>query len=166
MEPQAVALAQNEMLFGERNYEQALDFVISQAGRELLIFDQDFSKGAYSSTARYDLLRDFLARDGRNRLVVVLQNTDYFVTRCPRLYGLLASFGHAMFVHETGDEAKAARDCFVVADRKHYLRRIHSDHARFRYAFDEDAIASQLCTRFDELLQGTGDQVTMTRLGL
>ncbi len=166
MEPQAVALAQNEILFGERNYEQALDFVISRAERELLIFDQDFTKGAYSSTARYDLLRDFLARDSRNHLVVVLQDTDYFVTRCPRLYGLLASFGHAMSIHEAGGEAKAARDCFVIADRKHYLRRIHIDHARFRYVLDDGATASQLHARFDELLQATGEQITATRLGL
>ena len=98
MDPQAAALAQNEILFGERAYEQALDLVIGQAERELLIFDQDFSKGAYGSAGRHDLLRDFLARDRNNRLIVVLQEADYFVMRCPRLDGLLASFGHAMSV--------------------------------------------------------------------
>lgn len=166
MDPQAAALPQNEILFGERHYERALDLVISQAERELLIFDQNFSKGAYGSSDRHDLLRDFLARDRSNRLIVVLQEADYFVTRCPRLYGLLASFGHAMSIHETGAEAKAARDCFVIADRKHYLRRIHSDHARFKYALADVQAASRLYARFEELLQAADGRIAATRLGL
>ncbi|HYG12530.1 MAG TPA: hypothetical protein VD885_00140 [Methylophilaceae bacterium] len=166
MDPQVAVLAQNEILLGERNYEQALDLVIGQAERELLIFDQDFSKGAYRSTGRHDLLRDFLARDRSNRLIVVLQEADYFVTHCPRLYGLLASFGHAMSIHEAGDEAKGARDCFVIADRKHYLRRIDIDHARFKYALADVETANRLYARFDELRQGVVGRITATRLGL
>src|SRR5690606_5627767 len=110
-------LAQHEILSGERDYEQALDIVINTAERELLIFDQDFSRGAYAGVARYQALRDFLSRDSRNRLSIVLQDVGYFVSRCPRLYGLLSIYGHAMTVHETGEEAKAVRGCFVVADR-------------------------------------------------
>lgn len=163
---QEATLAQNEILIGERDYEQALDIVIAGAERELLIFDQDFSKGAYASAARYDVLRDFLAKDSRNRVTVVLQDAGYFATRCPRLQALLATYGHAMSVHETGAEAKAVRDCFVVADGRHYLRRFHIDQARFKYALDDDASAQLLQARFEELLQAAADKIAATRLGL
>ena len=162
---QEFKLAQNAILVGERDYEQALDFIIAGAERELLIFDQDFSKGGYASAARHDLLRDFLAKDRRNRLMIVLQDVGYFVAHCPRLHGLLATFGHAMSVHETGDEAKGLRDSFVVADRRHYLRRFHIDQARFRYALDDGGSAQLLRARFEELLQ-VSDRMAATRLGL
>ena len=163
---QEATLVQNEILFGERDYEQALDIVIASAERELLIFDQDFSKGAYASAARHAVLRDFLMKDSRNRIKVVLQDAGYFVTRCPRLQALLATYGHAMSVHETGAEAKAVRDCFVVADGRHYLRRFHIDHARFKYALDDDASAQLLQARFEELLQACADKLAATRFGL
>jgi hypothetical protein len=158
-------LAQHEILSGERDYEQALDIVINTAERELLIFDQDFSRGAYAGVARYQALRDFLSRDSRNRLSIVLQDVGYFVSRCPRLYGLLSIYGHAMTVHETGEEAKAVRDCFVVADRRHYLRRFHVDQARFRYARDDGETAQLLQARFEELMQ-SASRFAATRLGL
>ncbi len=49
-------LAPNTIILGERNYEAALDLVIAQAENELLIFDQDFVRGNYASSKRFELL--------------------------------------------------------------------------------------------------------------
>ena len=56
-------LLEDQVIIGERNYEQALDMVIARATRQLLIFDKDFSKGAYASLRRAEAIRDFLAKD-------------------------------------------------------------------------------------------------------
>lgn len=165
-EPTARELMENQIITGERNYEQALDNVIASAKRELLIFDADFCKGAYNSRARYALLRDFLASGRHNRLAIVLHETGYFTSHCSLIHELLAVYGHAMTVYETGEQAKAARDCFVVADRKHYLRRFHIDHARFKYALDDKDTANMLNCRFNELLEASSQSMAATRLGL
>jgi hypothetical protein len=159
-------LPEDQVLTGERAYEQALDLVIASAERELLIFDEDLSQGAYASLERYELIREFLAKNRHNRLVFVLQDTHFFTTRCPRLYELLSVYGHAMTVYETDEQAKAARDCFVLADQKHYLRRFHIDHARFRYAFNDENTANMLNLRFAELLEASSRTISASRLGL
>lgn len=159
-------LKPNTVIIGERNYAAALDLVIAQAKHELLIFDQDLSKGDYASQARYALLRDFLNISPQNKLTIIVQNTEFFSLHCPRLFELLTIYGHRMMVYETNDVAKIAKDCFVIADKRHYLRRFHIDQARFKYKLDdEDALAS-LLLRYGELKAETADAISITQLGL
>lgn len=156
----------DEILLGERNYAAALNLVIAAAGHELLIFDEDLSRGDYASRNRFELIRAFLAKGSRNRLVIVLHDTTYFTQHCPHLHGLLETYGHVMTVYETNDQAKVAKDCFVIADQMHYLRRFHVDQARFRYAFNDAETANMLNMRFNELLEATSRSVSITNLGL
>jgi hypothetical protein len=159
-------LVANQILTGERNYEAALNLVIKSAERELLIFDQDLSKGDYTSLARLVLLRDFLTKNRLNKLVIVLNDTGYFINHCPRLCELLQTHSHAMTVYATNEEAKVAKEMFLIADQTNYLRRFHTDQARFKYAFDDLETVNMLNKRFDELLQATTHTVSITTLGL
>jgi len=159
-------LIENQVLTGERNYESVLDLVIQSAERELLIFDQDISRGGYGSLKRFELIRDFLARGRQVKLILVMHNTDYFTTQCPRLYELLRIYGHVMTVYQTNEQAQVAKDTFVIADSKHYVRRFHIDQARFKYAFDDIETVAMLNMRFDELLQETSHTISVTALGL
>ena len=159
-------LQPNSIILGERNYEAALDEVIARANSELLIFDQDFVRGNYASVARHDVLSDFLSKDPLSKLTIILQSAEHFVKNCPRLFELLKRYRHKMTVYETNDVAKVAKDCFVIADKSHYLRRFHIDQARFKFAFEDAIEAANLNMRFDELLEETADTVSATRLGL
>lgn len=154
------------IILGERNYEAALDLVIAEAKDELQIFDQDFVRGDFASPNRFMLLYDFLSRNPLSKLTIVLQSADYFVNNCPRLFELLRLYGHKMIIYETNDNAKIAKDCFVIADKRHYLRRFHIDQARFKYAFDDEIESANLLTRFNELLDETTEAVSVTKLGL
>lgn len=161
-------LLENTIIIGERNYEIALDLVISNAQNELLIFDQDLVKGGYASTKRFTLIEQFLNKNQHNKLSIILHNMQFFKSQCPRLFDLLFSYGHKMAVFETNDAAKIAKDCFVIADKQHYCRRFHIDQARFKYALnngDEETLAG-LLTRYDELLAETANVVLATKLGL
>jgi hypothetical protein len=71
-----------------------------------------------------------------------------------------------MVVYETNDAAKVAKDCFVIADKRHYLRRFHIDQSRFKYALDDLEECANLNMRFDELLDETADVVSATKTGL
>jgi hypothetical protein len=159
-------LKPDTIILGERNYEAALDLVIAEAKDELLIFDQDFARGNYTSPNRFMLLYDFLSRNPLSKLTVILQSSEYFVNNCPRLFELLRLYGHKMMVYETNDHAKIAKDCFVIADKRHYLRRFHIDQARFKYALEDEIESANLLTRFGELLDETNEAVSVTKLGL
>ncbi len=159
-------LKPNSIILGERNYEAALDLVIENATQELLIFDQDFTRGNYASVKRHALISDFLSKNPQSQLTIILQSAEYFVNNCPRLFDLLKLFSHKMTVYETNDTAKVAKDCFVIADKRHYLRRFHIDQARFKYAFDDETEAANLLMRFSELLDETTESVSATKLGL
>jgi hypothetical protein len=159
-------LAPNTIILGERNYEAALDIVIGQAENELLIFDQDFTHGDYASSKRFELIQAFLSKHSLSKLTIILQDTEHFIQHCPRLFELLTLYGHKMVVFATNDNAKVAKDCFVIADKQHYVRRFHIDQARFKYALNEVEECANLGMRFDELLDETTEAVSATKLGL
>ena len=162
----ANTLQANTVQTGERNYAAALNLVIAAAQHELRIFDQDFSCGDYISVKRYELLRDFLSKNASSKLTIILQYAQHLVDNCPRLLGLLEAYGHKMTVYETNDAAKVAKDCFVIADKCHYVRRFHMSQARFKFALDDKIEAANLNGRFDELLDETIETVSITKLGL
>ncbi len=159
-------LAQNTILLGEWDYQTAINTVIAQAERELLIFDQDLARGDYASIKRTELIRTFLAKSRSNKLTVVVHDASYFMQSCPRLFGLLEIYGHSMTVYQTNEEAKVAKDCFVIADQSHYIRRFHIDQARFKYALNDIDTSAMLNMRFEELLQATSHTISPTSLGL
>ncbi|MDP3609967.1 MAG: hypothetical protein Q8R74_12905 [Methylophilus sp.] len=160
------ALIPNTIILGERLYAQAIELVIQQAQHTLLMFDQDFSRGDYANVLRHQSLHQFLSRDAHTALTIVLHQSDYLTTHCPRLMELLTTYGHKMTVYITNDSAKVAKDCFVIADNLHYVKRIHIDQARFKYALDDAETCASLHMRFDELLEETSHTLSPTQLGL
>ena len=159
-------LIPDNIILGERNYEAALNLVIADAFSEILIFDQDFIKGGYASPKRLELLHAFLSNDPLSKLTIILQDSQHFINHCPKLFELLKVFGHKMTVYETNDSAKVAKDCFVITDKCHYLRRFHIDQPRFKFAFNDKEMAANLLMRFNELLEETADVISVTKLGL
>jgi len=159
-------LRPNEILTGERLYEEAIDIVLGHAMQELLIFDQGLERGGFASIKKYNLLQHFLSAQLTSRLTIILQDANYFQENCPKLMNLLKTFGHKMTVYETNATAKHAKDCFILADGQHYIKRIHIDQARFKYNLDDAISVDQLRTRFDELLETTQYTVSPTTLGL
>jgi hypothetical protein len=159
-------LKPNEIMLGERNYEAVLDLVIGSAQNDLLIFDQDFARGDFASLQRFELIQAFLSKNSLSKLTIILQNTDFFIQHCPRLFDLLKLYSHKMVVFATNDNAKIAKDCFVIADKANYLRRFHIEQARFKYALDDAEECANLAMRFAELMDETTEAVSSTKLGL
>lgn len=161
-----LTLISDQIMNGEQIYSEAINIILASAEHELLIFDQDLSHGDFASKQKCELFQQFLNKSPSNQLTIILQNTSFLKNKCPRLLDLLAIYGHKMTVYETNSSAKHAKDCFVLADDKNYVKRIHIDQARFRYGLDDLATASLLNTRFKELLEATQDVVNTSRLGL
>jgi hypothetical protein len=160
------AMAQHRMLIGEKEYEAAIDEVIGQGRHTLHIFDSDLSRGGYASEKRYEALRKFLLLAPGNRLMLVLHETDYLVSRCPRLMGLLRTFSHAISIYRTIEHARVASDLFIIADEAYYVHRFHGNNARFLLALHDYAGTRQLEERFGQLLGSACPAVFATTLGL
>ena len=161
-----MTLIPDQIMTGEHLYAEAINIILASAERELLIFDQDLSHGDFASKQKFELIQQFLNKSPSNQLTIVLQDTGYFKNKCPRLLDLLVIYGHKMTVYETNQTAKHAKDCFILADDKNYVKRFHIDQARFRYGLNDLTSTNQLNTRFKELLEATQDVVTISRLGL
>lgn len=159
-------LSPNQIIIGEHLYNEAIRLMIQSAEHELLIFDQNLAHGDFSSIATYELLQQFLSQHIASHLSIILQDTTHLHHKCPRLLSLLKIFGHKMTVHVTNQSAKHAKDCFILVDGKHYIKRIHIDQARFKYAYDDVTTVKALKTRFDELKEAIEDIVSITPLGL
>jgi hypothetical protein len=161
-----LTLIPDQIMTGEQIYSEAINIILASAERELLIFDQDLSHGDFASKQKCELFQQFLNKSPSNQLTIILQDTSFLKNKCPRLLDLLTIYGHKMTIYETNSSAKHAKDCFVLADDKNYVKRIHIDQARFRYGIEDLATASLLNTRFKELLEATHVVVAISRLGL
>ncbi|MDO9366259.1 MAG: hypothetical protein Q7T58_08015 [Methylotenera sp.] len=156
----------NQIIDSEHLYSDAINIILANAQRELLIFDQDLSRGDFASVRKFDLMQQFLSQNITSQLTIILQQTAFFTEKCPRLFSLLNTYGHKMSVHVTNQSVKHAKDCFILADGKHYIKRMHIDQARFKFALNDAASASLLNTRFKELKEAIQDVVLVTQLGL
>ena len=159
-------LTPNIILHGEQLFAMAIDAIIQQAEREILIFDTDLGRGGYTSLARAAALRSFLIRGPHTRLVILLHDSDFLTQRCPRLMELMKLFSHKVAIHQAGEEARAAQDSFVIADAEQYLHRFHVLHARFRYGLDDATTVRQLKERFNQILETSQHAISPTTLGL
>lgn len=159
-------LSPNQIITGEHLYSDAVNIILSNAQHELLVFDQDLSHGNFQSLQTYECIQHFLSSSLTSQVDIILQETAFFTEKCPRLFGLLKTFGHKMRVHVTNQSVKHIKECFIVADGQHYIKRIHIDQARFKYALNDKPSVEILKMRFSELKDAIQDVVTVTPLGL
>ncbi len=159
-------LEPDKIILGEQLYSEAVNLILKSAQHKLLIFDQDLSHGNFASLEKSIFLQTFLSANIASQLTIILQDASFLQNKCPRLLNLLEVYGHKMRVYITNTSVKHAKDCFILADGKHYIKRIHIDQARFKYVFDDMQSVEALNNRFIELLDATTDSVTIKPLGL
>lgn len=159
-------LPQNKIIVGEQLYSEIISTILASAQQELRVFDQDLSRGGFHNQKNSELLLRFLNTNPNSHLTIILQGTEFLKKECPRLTNLLQVYGHKITIYETNQSVKHAKDCFILADSQHYIKRIHIDQARFKYGLNQVAATNILYTRFNELLEETQNTVTTTTLGL
>ncbi|MEY3882675.1 MAG: hypothetical protein RIQ94_3471 [Pseudomonadota bacterium] len=148
-------LIPDQILVGEELYAEAINIILSSAEHELVIFDQDLSHGNFASNQKLNLFQQFLNKSPGSHLTIILQDTTYFQSKCPKLLNLLTIYSHKMIVYQTNQ-----------SDKQHYIKRIHIDQARFKYGLNDIATANLLTSRFEELLNATQHVVATAGLGL
>jgi hypothetical protein len=153
-------------LSGLREMAQAIDTVIETAQKSICVFDRNLADGGYNTAERFNRLKVFLLAGRRNRIEVVVHDTDYLERDCPRMMTLLRQFPYAISIHRALAEARRVHDAFVVADEIAYWRRFHFDHPRSEVALDDETGASLLRGRFSEIWNASEPALAATVLGL
>jgi hypothetical protein len=144
----------------------AIDELIALARHHIRVFDQDLAQTGWSSAARTDRLADFLRDVRGRRLNIIVHDTRYLQSSCPRLIRLLQNYGHVMSILRTGDDAHVATDALVIVDNTHYLHRFHFEQPRAALGIAQPEQTRLLTSRFDEIWATGESGVSGTVLGL
>jgi hypothetical protein len=144
----------------------AIDELIALARHRIRVFDQDLSQTGWNSPARTERLGAFLRELRGRRLDIIVHDTRYIESACPRLVRLLQGYGHAMSILRTGDEARVANDPLMIVDNKHYLHRFHFEQPRATLAIDAPEQTQLLANRFEEIWATGEVGLSGTVLGL
>jgi hypothetical protein len=157
--------AQYRRFEGMREYQAVIDELIPGTQRYIRVFDQGLSR-AWSTPARYEMLRQFLLANRYNRLLIVVHDAEPIERECPRMVDLVRQFAAAVRIHETQVAAKQVYDPFVVFDALHYVHRFHYRFLRAAQGTNDVIGAKQLIDRHSELWDASALAVAAGKSGL
>ncbi|HTS23832.1 MAG TPA: hypothetical protein VMN79_18730 [Casimicrobiaceae bacterium] len=144
----------------------AIDELIGLAQRRIRVFDQDLSQMGWNRPQRAERLGSFLRGARGRRLDVIVHETDYLESSCPRLLGLLRSYSEAVTIYRTGPEARHASDPLLLVDDLHYLHRFHFEQPRAAMGINQPEHTRPLALRYEEIWATGEPGVNATVLGL
>jgi hypothetical protein len=147
-------------------FQEAVDRLLEQPGRELRIFDPDATALKLNDSGRIERLERFLRASRTRRLFLVLHDTDHVQRQCPRMMSLLARYSHAIQINRTQDEIRELQDAFLVLDSMHYVRRPVAAFFRGSIGLADENEALAMRGRFDEIWAASVPGISSTTLGL
>jgi hypothetical protein len=156
---------QHSPIFGNAEYEAAIDTILQKASSRIRIFDHTLGM-QYNASHRLEVLRRFLLASRRNSLQIVLHDTRTMDRNCPRILNLLRSYGHSISIHETHPTAKSVYDPFVIVDDGCCVHRFHFDEMRGLLVLDDPVATHTFIERFAEIWEASSPAVSATTLGL
>jgi hypothetical protein len=144
----------------------ATDELIALARHHIQVFDQDLSQTGWNDAGRSERLAAFLRGVRGRRLDIIVHDTRYVESVCPRMLRLLEAYGHAMSILQTGPEGKVATDPLLIVDGQHYLHRFHFEQPRAALGIFQPEQTQPLAARFGEIWATAVSGVSATVLGL
>ena len=150
----------------EADWQQAVERLIAQSGRELRIFDLDLAALHLNSPERIERLERFLQESRTRRIYLAAHDTEHLTRHCPRMMELLARYAHAIQVNRTHEEIRHIQDSFLVLDAQHYVRRPVARFFRGAIGLNDDTEALAMRSRFLEIWAASFPGVSSTTAGL
>ncbi len=150
----------------EADFQQAVDRLLEQPGRELRIFDPDLAALRLNAPARLELLSRFLRGSRTRRIQIVVHDIEHLTRHCPRMMELLRLFNHAIQINRSHEEIRTLQDAFMVLDSEHYLRRPVARFFRGAIGLHDETEALSMRSRFLEIWSASFPGVSSTTTGL
>ncbi len=145
-------------------FETHLRACLAAAQVTLDLFDPDFAVFPLGSIETDTLLRAFLGRGGMLRLA--MHSPAHIERHYPRLLRLLRDYSHAVECRATPKALHNLTDSFCIVDKRHVLRRFHSDHMRGEMAFDAPGAVDVPAHRFEAIWAESRPALQPTTTGL
>ena len=147
-------------------FQQAVERLLEQPGRELRVFDPDLASLRLNDPARIERLERFLLASRTRRMYFVVHTPEHVMRQCPRMMGLLARFSHAIQIHRTQEEIRELQDAFLVLDAAHYVRRPVASFFRGAIGLGDETEGLAMRGRFSEIWSASYPAVSSTTVGL
>lgn len=147
-------------------HDASLESILRSLSESLSIFDDDLARLRLERPENVEILRRFLADSTRNRIRVVLKNTEPFRCRSPRLFKLLATYPDQMTVIQCPEHLHSLNDSLFIVDGAHALIRFHKDNARSRIIINDREACVPYVQRFHDIEHEGGESISATTLGL
>jgi hypothetical protein len=145
---------------------EAIDRLIELARDSIRVFDRDLSQTGWDAARRAERLAVFLRGKRTAKLEIIVHDTRWIESSCPRLRNLLRAFADSITLYRTGGEARSAMDPLMIVDGRHFLHRFHADQPRAALAIEQPAATKPLANRFDEIWASGEPGLSGTTLGL
>lgn len=160
------AQPQYERFDDEEGFQQAVDRLLGQPGRELRVFDPDLSGLRLNMPERISGLQRFLTGSRTRRIYIAIHDPGYVTKYCPRMLELLKRYAHAIQIQRTDEEIRELQDAFLVLDAVHYVRRPVARFWRGAIGVGDESEALAMRARFFEIWAASYPAVSPTTLGL
>ncbi|HYT47153.1 MAG TPA: hypothetical protein VEL04_01910 [Burkholderiales bacterium] len=147
-------------------FQDAVDRLLEQPGRELRVFDPDGAALRLNDAPRIEGFERFLLASRTRRLYMALHDTEYLTRRCPRMMALLTRFSHAIQINRTHEEIRELQDAFLVLDAAHYVRRPVAAFFRGAMGLGDETDGLAMRSRFLEIWAASYPAVPATTAGL
>ena len=144
----------------------AIDELVGLAKQSIRVFDRDMSDMGWNGAPRATALSGFLRRSRTAKFEIIVHETRWLESSCPRLMALQKMFSDRITLYTTGPEARGASDPLVLVDGRHFLHRFHFDQPRALLAVEEPHLAGPLVNRFEEIWSTGEPGLTGTILGI
>jgi hypothetical protein len=158
--------ARYERLSSIEEQVAAIDTLIDLAQLSIRVFDVDMSRMGWNGAARVDKLTKFLRGAPGARIEIILHDTTWIASSCPRLLNLFRVNSHAMTIRKSGEDARAAMDPLMIVDGIHFLHRFNIAQPRAALSIGDAEAAVPLVTRFDAISESAEPGLGASVLGL
>ena len=129
----------------------ALLDLVATARHDLVLCATALDPALFNSTALHDALARLLTRHPRNRVRLVVEDTEHMLTHCARLVGLARRLSDLLTIHRLGERHHGLNMMFAVADSESCL--VQQDLGVIDATLDLHAprLAAPLVERFDDI---------------
>lgn len=136
------------------------------AQHRIQLFDPDFTRWGWEHGTIFQILRQFLLLDSKNRLEIAMHNPHYLNNECPRFMPFFTDFSHAIECRSTPRNLRLLTDSFCIVDQTHIVRRFHCDHFRGEAVFHSSEATQISAKRFADIWLASDIGIHASRLGL
>ena len=91
--------------------------LVNSARHELALVTPMLDSAIWNGSAMSEALARLLTRSSRHRTRVVIEDTEFMLTACPRLVELARRFSDLILIRRLGEPHRGLDEMFAIADR-------------------------------------------------